>query len=96
MKKIFIGIAALLVAACASPPPQPCLGVGEAGRVLSIQQWKSGTMDYVDLKITTDNKSVRICRANIRDIDQLVAGDVITGYTNETVSGFSADWYRVR
>lgn len=97
MKKFLVAISALVLMSCVGHV-EPCLDKGQAARVLSIQKWDSEGhhFTYVDLKLTTDNKTVRICRAQVKDVDQLVVGDVITGYDHDYDAGVGYDWFRVR
>lgn len=101
MKKLLLTASlALGLTACFGRPPHPCLGKGETGKILEVEEVDRGRdVPYnimTTLRVTTDNKTVRICRAYLSHTTMLKAGDIITGYDNETQSGLGYDWFRVR
>ena len=89
----YTALAALLLATTAcTDPPVPCLDPGQPARVIAIEPEN----DVVTVKLTTDNKSVRVCATTARDVTLLKRGDVITGHTGHAdVHWPHYRWYRV-
>jgi hypothetical protein len=100
MKFNLIAVAALVLAttACA-PKGEVCLADGERGRILDMQQTPPSEQQghgYVTILLTTDNKTVRVCRALATDLNLIKKGQVISGYRDRPELKWPyLNWYRI-
>lgn len=100
MKKFLIAVSAFALVACSSSAQIPCLAKGEAAKILdmttlepTLQRSDDG---YVTLLLTTDNKTVRVCRAKDTNVQILRKGQIVRGYTDKPQYDWPfPNWYRI-
>lgn len=104
MNKLYIlaiVYACLALAACSSPPPEPCLGVNEPGRVMALQTSaydnnRGSSQPYTTIKVQVADGSMRVCETWTEDTSVLKPGEVIRGHKGAPYGQFPYyRWQRI-
>jgi len=101
MAKLLTLLPLVALAACdTAPPPQPCLNIGERGRVeaVEVRTYVPGTLragsNYSQIRLWT-GKGSRLCSVD-RDLTKIVPiGTILTGYPHSEDSYSPATWRRI-